>query len=182
MKKTNHIRNTVCFMVIILLIASSGLYAFLYVSRGTLIDKALASRKIIKAAEASRQQSSEIMRLYADTSESRKGLTGFFVPAESGVAVIQALEVIGASSGADVTISAIRSAAPDPDSDTKTGNISASVTASGSWNDIMKAFELVETLPYKHNVSQANLTYGGQANEKAIRRWQISFDITVTTI
>ena len=88
--------------------AAVALYAYLYNMVGVSVDRARLAEDIISAEQSARSQSKDLEAEYASTAIARARLPGLFVPAGNAVAFIEALESLGPSSGAQVSISSIQ--------------------------------------------------------------------------
>ncbi len=183
MKHPQKLRNTALLFAAASLFVMVGLYAYMYRASESFIDSAINARKIANANQAARAQGKEIIRLHESTAAKRDRLARLFVPAENAVAVIQAIESIGNSSGAAVSISSIKSS-QSADPKDRIGQVTASVVISGSWKNVMRALELFETLQYQKSIKNVSVNYTGQKKEEkdATRQWQANFDISVATV
>ncbi|MCX6716201.1 MAG: hypothetical protein NT077_04295 [Candidatus Taylorbacteria bacterium] len=183
MKHPRNTRNIIFLLSIVSLIVAFCLYAYMYQVSNELVDSTISARKIVKDSQTNLVQGKEIIKLHESTAAKRERLSSFFVPAENAVAAIQAIESIGDSSGASVTISSIKTSAPS-DTKERIGQVTASVVISGSWGDVMQALELFETLQYQNDIKNVSLNYAGQADGSSGggRNWQSNFDISVATI
>lgn len=155
---------------------SACLYAYLYFETGSLTDRAVSDRTLLKNSEAARLQSKDIVALADQTARDRARLPGLFIPAENGVEAIKAIESVGTVSGASVDISSINAADPG---DSGMGTISAAVSIGGSWKQVTEALALFETLPYDRTINQLSLRSTGGGKDS---RWQADFTLSVTTL
>ena len=183
MKNSNHLRNIVLVFAIIAVILAIVLYIYLYESTGGLVDNAVKARSLVSTADVMKVQEKEIMDLYQNSKDQRARISKLFVPSENAVSFIKAVESIGSESGASVNISAIRANAPADDAKTKIGDVTANVAVSGDWTEVMRALELFETLPYLNTINHITLGVSGGRDLKAnIQKWQMSFDIKVSSL
>ncbi len=161
------------------LAAAVALYAYLYQQVGVSTNRARLAEDIIGTEQGAQSQSKDIQSEYQSTAAARARLPGLFVPAGNAVAFIEALESIGPASGASVSISSISADPLDGAAPGATGNISADVSAQGSWAEVMKALVLSESLPYQDVIDHVALTgqkTSATASSKA--SWQISYHIS----
>ncbi len=183
MKYTKTQRTAIVIATAILFMAVLAGYYYLNSGRVGLVDKTISLRNLAKSAESTRAQGKEILAIYENTKEARSGLTNFFIPSDSAVTIIQAIETVGTHSGANVSISSIKSHPPEK-KDMKIGKIVVSVVVNGSWKEVMKAFQLFETLPYNIRIEKVNMSSSGITgeNNEVIKKWQMGFDLSVLTI
>lgn len=182
MKHPQNIRNAAFLFGTVSFVAAICLYAYMYKASKSLVNSVVNAREIVDTDQTLRTQGKEIVKLHESTTAKRDRLSSFFVPAENAVTVIQAIESIGNSSGATVSISSIKSSQP-ADPKEKIGQVTASVVIGGPWKNVMQALELFETLQYQNDIRNVNVNYVGQTEGKdTTRRWQASFDISVATI
>ena len=167
------------------LLVSGALYAYLYHDTLALTEHAIGARASVADAAERQKQSRDILALAASTAASRARLSGLFVPSDDAVAFIQSIESIGAASGANVALSAIAASPLDTAKPGTIGTISAHVTASGSWSNVMRAVELLEALPYHSSVDKMALSASipaGDRSGRAPRAWVASIDLSASTI
>jgi len=166
------------------LVAAVALYAYLYGMVGASADRARLAEDIIGTEQGAQKQSKGLQDEYASTAAARARLPGLFVSAGNAVAFIEALESIGTASGASVSISSISADPLDGAAPGTTGNISADVTAQGSWAEVMRALVLSESLPYQDAIDHIALA-GGRSNaagDASKAAWQISYHISALLI
>lgn len=179
--KHSGLRSGIFLFALLGLGLAACIYAYLYIETDALVGKTLSDRNVLTNAAAARLQGSEIIQLHAATAERVSRLGSYFVPSENAVAVIQAIESIGASSGAVVNISSINAAPPDET--THIGRVSAAVSISGTWKEVTEALALFETLPYDRTMDRLTVrTSGGGGKAAAPQSWQADFDLSVGTI
>ena len=174
-------RNSMFLIALIILVASIGIYVYLYKATSDEVAKTLTSRNILRNTQSARLQGNQTLDLLSTTADKRMRSTTYFVPADNAVAVIQAIESIGKQSGATVTISSIN--ATNPDDTTHVGRVSASVGINGTWKDVLEAIALFETLPYDRSMNQLNLHLADKtADSKDSSHWQADFNLSVATL
>lgn len=184
MKNQNHIRNVILSVSIIALILAIGSYIYMYRGTFNLVEKTTIARSVMGSSEVTRLQEKEILNLSRKTEESRKRMNDVFVPSQNAVNFIKAIESIGDNSGATVVISSIKSSAPDTTvGSVKIGKVTANVNVTGSWTNVMRSLELFESLPYISEISRISLTSAGGVSTKDVeQKWQLAFDISVSSI
>ena len=174
--KHSGLRKGILALTIAGLLLASGIYAYMYTQSYALADAVVSDRALLKNSETSRLQGKDIVTLADATSAERAKLPAFFIPAESGVEAIKAIESVGEVSGASVDISSINAA--DPDESSHMGRISAAVSIAGTWRQVTEAIALFETLPYDRTINQLSLrSVGGKDS-----RWQADFTLAVATL
>ena len=163
-------------VALILLSVAVGLYVYLYMQTGTIVEKTLSDRSALRTAQATRVQGSEVVQLQQNTVDSRSKLRTFFVPSEDTVAFIKAVESVQGESGADVSLSALSAVAPTETN--KIGRVSATVSVEGSWSQVMKALSLFESMPYDRKMNSLSMRSSGSKEAQ----WHASFSLVVGTI
>lgn len=184
MKNIGKIRSLTVLIIVAVFAACLGVYYFISNETSRYTDKTLSARKVIRAAEAARAQSKDIQALYDKSVEARKGITNFFIPSDSAVTALQTIESVGSTSNAVVTISSPKEVLPDGKSGDPTGRISADVSVTGTWKDVIKAFQLFETLPYETTIDNVSFTSSNisKSDSEMMKRWQVSFKISIMTL
>lgn len=181
MSHPRNLRNTILFTSLVVLAASACVYAYLFEETSSLVGKTIAAHEALLSAQASKLQGQEIVSLFDSSSAKRARIKSFFVPSENAVAVIQAIESVGQSSGASVAISSINAVPPVDKS--PIGHVSAAVVINGTWTDVMRAVTLFEDLPYDSTMSGLGLRYSGPSEDKTgAHHWQAGFSLSVDTI
>lgn len=163
------------------LIFAAGVYMYLYHDTLMSSDHAVVARSSVAQEGQREKQSKDILALASSTAPARARLASFFVPADDAVAFIQAMESVGASSGASVSIASIAQGSTDGKG---IGSLTAHIVISGSWTEVMKAVELFEVLPYKASIDHLTLDTSIGAGDRAssARSWQATFDIIASTL
>lgn len=173
MKKSTNMRNTMLIFSVLAFAVSLSLYWYFRNATSEIMAETLAARKMVLDNQISKIQGKELVRISEESRAKRERLNALFVPAENAVSVIQDIEAIGDSSGAAVSISSIKAA----------GQVTAAVSITGLWPDVMQAIELFETLPHQKTIRNLSLNFLEAAGPKdSFSRWQASFDISVATI
>ena len=142
-------------------IAASCLYLYLYSRTSSLVDQAILAKDIVAAEETDKTQGNGIISMYQATAAERANLQGYFVQESDAVAFINAVEEVGNESGATVSISSINADNSVGSSTGVVGSITASITAGGSWAEVMRSLALFEALPYGISIKRASLSVSG---------------------
>jgi len=184
MKKSSSLHLLMLFTALIVLIASAGLYTYLYYETGVLTERDVTARGVVAAEQADQVEGKDLQVLYDSTAADRARLPGLFVPADDAVVFIQSIESISAQSGATVSILSIsknsNAAAPAG----TIGTITAHISVNGSWTNVMRTLTLFETLPYRSAVNHITMTVSTLSGGKGGGgpTWQLSFDIAASTL
>ncbi|MDE2038359.1 MAG: hypothetical protein KGI69_04055 [Patescibacteria group bacterium] len=159
-------------------IVAACAYIYLYEQTGALTDRALLAADVVAAEKADKAQGTDIMSVYQSTASSRARLPGLFVSSDDAVRFITAIEAVGPASGAAISISSIVADPSGAAAPGTIGTISASVVATGSWSEAMRAFALLESLPLAAAVDRAALTLSAPATGASkAARWTLSLDM-----
>jgi hypothetical protein len=137
------------------------------------------ARDIVAAEEQNATSEQGLSQIYQSTVDARARLHTLFIPTDAAVQIIEALEGIGAKTGAAVELSAISADNLDAAEAGTIGKIDAHITANGSWASVMRSLKLVEDLPYPVSVSNVTLASGGPTSK---REWEVSFEVKVPII
>ena len=160
-----------------------ALYAYMYWQVHVSVRKAITARDLAHNAQIFKEKQNDMMALYESTLNDRARLTTFFIPSDSSVQFIEAVEALGPQSGAKIQLSSI-DAAIDPGAGVGTeGGVRAQVDVEGSWTAVYKAILLAERLPYKVVVNNILMSTAlPAAGSKAPRVWRAAFDIQASTL
>jgi len=184
MKKSSQLHILMLVTAVIALLASMGLYGYLYSQTRVLTEREVTARGVIEAEVASQTEGKDLLVLYDTTREARALLSGLFVPADNAVAFIQSIESISSQSGAAVSILSIVNNSTATALPGTIGTITARLSVTGTWTNVMRTLMLFETLPYRSAINHITLntsTLKGAAAGAALQ-WQLSFDIAASTL
>ena len=169
---------------IALVLVSACLYLYLYEETQALVGRAIDARSVVLSDLKNRAQGKDLLSVYQTTAASRASLPGLFVPADNAVVFIQTVESMGQSSGAAVTISSIASSPSAGKAPGAIGTVTAHISASGSWESVMRTLSLFEAFPYRSAINHVTLSASTLSTDKAAkgRAWMMSFDIAASTL
>ncbi len=160
--------------VLTVAMALAYVYGHLFI-KSSLVDLAdLRSRVITEQAYTSIDQ--DLVSTHKETADERARVASYFVTEADTVSFIEAIESLGARTGADVTIESIEAA-----SDATDARIHAKVEARGSWAAVMRTLIMAETLPYASSVTNVRLDISGSAGSSSRERWRGLFVVEAIT-
>lgn len=170
-----------------LAISGAG-YVLLY--KAVVSEARESSQAIAEVAleNTKRLREQELTATYADTLSDRTRLASFVISEAEIVDFIEAVEGVGADSGAQVEISAIGKGDIAKTEKVSFGHIAAHLEIQGSWINVMRALILVENMPYSISMNNFNLVAMGDLAAASapvkgaapkVRQWKMSFDIKV---
>jgi hypothetical protein len=170
-------------MAVITLGFTVGVYVYLERAVDASIAHAVAARNLVRSEQANTSQQQNIISVYEATAANRARLYGNFVPVDAVVTFIEAIENLGNETGSQVTLSGINADPLDGAVTGTTGKVSGHVTASGSWESVMRVLTLAEVLPYKVSTDNVALNVSVVPDGKNQKRvWNMSFDIQADSI
>ena len=184
----NHSRGThghLFLLVLALAVAAvvAALYGYMRYAIGSSVSRAILAREIVRLKDADKSRADEVMQLYQSTAADRARLSGFFIPADDVVSFIEAVEAIGPQSGAALTLSSIGADAPSKPAPGAFGSARAKVEAHGSWQAVMKALKLAESLPYDITIDNVRLDGSLQPSGRGtIHSWSLSYDLSASLV
>lgn len=160
----------------------SLLYAYIVISLNKSVDKTLLTKNQVKEMNERAVREKDMARIYEQTANERKEISRLFVPINSSLEFIEAIEELGKQSGSKINLSSINT---DNSVATTTmfSNIEAHVDVIGSWNAVMKTLVLAELMPYITTVDKVRLeTSFTDSDKSASHSWRMSFNIKAKTI
>jgi len=172
-----HISLLVLAVVVLLVVAAVNVYMHQKVSVS--VEHAVLARDIVVAEQENATNEQGLSQVFQSTTAARARLHSLFIPSDAAVQIIEALEGIGAETGATVDLSSISADNLDAEPSGTIGSIDAQISADGSWASVMRSLKLVEDLPYPVTVSDVSLSSGGAASK---REWKVSFKVKVPII
>lgn len=172
-----HISLLILAVVVLMVVVAVNIYMRQKV--GVSVDHAVLARNIVIAEQANAASDQNLSQIYQSTVGLRARLQGLFIPSDSAVQLIEALESIGSETGAAITLGSISADNLDAAASGTVGSVGASVSAEGSWAAVMQSLKLVENLPYPVTVSSVALSSGGPSTKRV---WQASFDVRAPII
>lgn len=173
MKKLSSQHYMLAILSVAAIAVSIGAYVFMYRTAMQSAVSAAAARASVAAAKDAEREAEEQGSIYQKTAAARASLPSFLVNDNNALAFIQKVESVGKESGAAVSISSLSSGAA-PGSSKQA--VSAIVSMNGSWQAVMRAIGLVESLPYALSVRSVNLNSSPAAVAPA---WSASISLSV---
>jgi len=173
--------------LLILAVLTLGISVVVYISMqnavASSIAHALTARNLVRTEQVNSSQEQSILQIYQETATDRARLLQNFVPSDTVVTFIEAIENLGAETGSQVTLTGITADPLEGALVGTTGNVSGHVTASGSWSAVMSVLTLAEVLPYKVTTDNIAMNVSVVPDGKGQKRiWNMSFDIHVLSI
>ena len=159
-----------------ILLASVLVFMFVYYQVGVQIGKTSDAYNRINQAQHQENQTKQIADTLSSTQAERSQLQSFFVRDDNTVGFITEIEGVGKTSGASVTLASISDDDLSSANVGATGSIHAHIDIKGSWSNVMRAFHLVESLPYGETVNNV------RATPISSKEWNIEFDLSAVLI
>ncbi len=173
------------FLIFALVVTGLAAVVYIYMQSaiGASVKSVLVARNLVRTEQVNKNQEQAVMAAYTATAADRARLMTHFVPADSVVSFIEAIEHIGPQTGSTVTLSGISADTIDGSVPGTTGTVRGHVSAQGSWESVSRALALAEVLPYKVTIDNVELTAAGMTADKVPKRsWTMSFDIQALSI
>ena len=177
--KNKTTQNSVVFLsvvagVLLLAYGAAGFYIY-NMQQGTsdLFDK-------ITSQKQSEDQQTSLAILAKNTKADLATLSGAIVPKDGAVAFIKNLETLGTTERVDFKISSAE--------ETSGGtfqNLNFEVTVGGSWAQVLKTLDIIESMPYKVSMRSVALTSGDSSPVSSGKgagvphRWQAAVSFSV---
>jgi len=176
MKKLRAQHYILLFLSIATLLVAGSAYAFMYKDT---IKKAEEESVVQGEATAASKQTSDAKDMQAAfeaSAASRALLPSFLISTDDAVPFIDSVEAIGPATGSTVSISSLSSGA---DNDASYQSVSATISASGSWANIMRAVETIENMPYAISIKELDLNESSDQSKKSAPVWTATIDVSV---
>jgi hypothetical protein len=188
--KHNH--STFLFMAILVGLFALSVYGYLYYKINLSLEKTAKAQSLVNSAALTKEREKTFMQTYEKTASKWSRLQSLFVKSGEVVNFIEAVESLGSESGSKVAISSIDADNLDNAPAGKEGSIRMNVTANGSWQSVMRALSLAETLPYKVTINNVQASASsenikssdvkGSKVETVSKAWNLSFSLQAAMI
>ena len=176
MKKLRLQHYILLILSILTLSLACSAYVFMYKDAVTKAEEESLVRTESAAASKHVLQIKDMQTTYQDTVQDRAALPSFLVSADDAVPFIDAVEAIGPATGSTLSISSLSSGT---DSSTSHGVVTASVSVKGDWANVMRAVEMIESMPYALTVKSLDLNASSDSSSKSPSSWSASLDVSV---
>lgn len=165
---TTNVRLIIASVVCLAVLTGVGVLVYIISSHMQATQQLAADLDREVAREA---QLRSIEKLVGDVSDERAAIEAQFVSAENVVSFIDRVEALNRDIAADIAISSVTEQQPSADG---IGSISMQLRVAGSWQSVLQAIALIETLPVATRLGSVSLT--GSENG-----WVSNFTITTLT-
>jgi hypothetical protein len=160
-----------------ILVCSVLAFWFVYYQVGVQMGNSDVAYGQIAQAQMQETQARQVVDTLSDTQAERGLLQSFFVSDAETVGFISQIENVGKEAGnATVTIVSISDDDLSAAATGTTGSIHAHIDIQGTWPDAMRAFHLMESLPYGESIDNV------RATPASAKEWSIEFDLTAVLI
>jgi hypothetical protein len=166
---TNHRHYILLLIACVTTVVSVLGYIVLY--RMVVSSAALAATAAADEAIASQknQYEKELTAIYSSSFNELSRIAGYVVSQEKIVEFIQSVESIETNSGAKVELSGIDSGNFAPTEANPIGSLKAHMEIEGSWKNVMRAFVMLENIPYSISLNNIRLV-----KDSEDRLWKMS--------
>lgn len=175
MKKLRSQHYTLLALAILSLAAAIAAYVFMYKDAIGEAQKTALAKANTAAASDQALAEKKTETTYEDTAADRALLPSFLVSEDNAVAFIDAVDAVGSTTGAAVSLSSLSSGT---DSVTSELVVTATISVSGAWPSVMRAIALVEDLPYALSVKSLSLNASDDLSSRAAQ-WSASMSVSV---
>jgi len=152
-------------------------FVFVYLQVEAQMSNTSAAYGRINQAQSEENQAHQVVGTLSAAQSQLDLLNSFFIRDDQTVAFINQIETVGGEAGsAVVTIASISDDDLSTSAAGTTGTIRAHINIQGTWPDAMRAFHLVESLPYGESIDSVRVTPTGEKD------WSIGFDLTAVMI
>jgi hypothetical protein len=176
MKHFHHHIPLLILAVAVTAVAGS-LYAYMFYATASSVARANSARDVVALEKADQSQEKSLIATASTTESNRARLASFFVPADSVVSFITALEALGPESRSAVSIASISSDSLSGKASGTIGSAQAHIDARGSWSSVMRALSLAERMPYAVSISNVLLDESAASAGSKNHMWSLSMDI-----
>jgi hypothetical protein len=172
----NHRHYILLTLAVITFVVTS--FGFVYI-RQRIYDQTINAQELSKETkrlEDEKSHEAEVKSVYAQIAEQRTVINSYIVPKDKIVHFIESVEAIGATTTSDIQLSniATKDIVKGKKIEDNFTNMTAHVTAVGTWPNIMRSLTLVENLPYSISLSNLHLDINTAVDPDAV-------DLTATT-
>lgn len=180
--KNNH--SKLLLMAITVTMFVIGIYAYMHHIINLSVQKVIESKGKADSVALTREREENFLQTYKSTSSKWSKLQDFFVDSNKIVDFIEIIEKLSTESGSKVTIASIEADNPDKIQSGKEGFARLKINAKGSWNAVMKALALSETLPFKLTINNVRANISGESidSQKGASNWTMDYDLQVSMI
>jgi hypothetical protein len=175
--KHSHNHIPLLILAIAVTAMAGSLYAYMFYATTASVARANSASDVVALEKADQSQEKSLMSVASTTAIDRARLASFFVPADSVVSFITALEALGPESGSAVSIASIASDSLSGKTSGTVGSAQAQINARGSWSSVMRALSLAERMPYAVSISNVRMDESGAMAGSKSRSWNLSLDI-----
>lgn len=112
------------------------------------------------------------------TAKDRADLDAYFVSNDDVVSFIEDIEGLKVATGADIKVVSVNVAADSKNTSVQT--LTLSTTIDGSWNQQMHALSLIESMPYRTNVSSVQFRLLSDIDRTLPKQWSGSITFSVS--
>ncbi|MDE2188804.1 MAG: hypothetical protein KGJ35_03715 [Patescibacteria group bacterium] len=179
MKKLKSQHYILLFVSILTVCVAAISYNFLYHQALSKAEAAAVAEAKVASMAATSIEEKKTAEIFATTATERSQLSDSMVSEGNAVPFIDSVEGIAAKSGATISLSSLSSGT---DSASSHATVLASVTIRGSWQNALRALELLENLPYAISMQNLNLTETNSSDAKSAPQWTINVSLSVLSI
>jgi Tfp pilus assembly protein PilO len=177
MKKLRSQHYILLVLSVLAIFASAAAYFFMYNDAMKKAQEEANVQASVKAASKHAVEVENMKTIYDETAANRALLPSFLVSAGNAVPFIDAVEAIGPESGSTVSISSLSSGT---DSNSSLEVVTATISAVGTWQNVMRAVEMIEDMPYAISVKNLHLDVLSSSDSSAAApHWTATMDISV---
>jgi Tfp pilus assembly protein PilO len=173
---TNHRHYILLIFAIITLVVT--VFGFIFL-RKDIYERAGVAAEIVKEVnqiDEKNKREIDIANIYDKSSGQRNLLSSFLVSKEQIVNLIESIEQIGTDTSTNLELSGIVN--QEVSKDNKVSTFQSHIEVQGSWSNVMRAFILIENMPYSVSLNNIRLV---KSNASKSQEWTLSLDARVLT-
>jgi Tfp pilus assembly protein PilO len=177
MKKLRSQHYILLVLSVLAIFTAATAYYFMYNDSMKKAQEEANVQASVKAASKHAVDIESMKTIYNETAASRAKLPAFLVSLGDAVPFIDAVEAVGPASGSTISISSLSSGTA--------GNsayqvVTATISAVGTWPNVMRAVEMIEDMPYAISVKSLRLDVISSSDSSATApHWTAAMDISV---
>ncbi len=195
--KTKHGHLLFLILALLATIFVAAIYFYMNNMINVYMAKTATLKATIAAGAVNKERDQSFMKAYEATANKWAKLPNLFVQSNRIVDFIESVEALGKESGGKVSLSSLDADNLDLSPPGTGGTVRVHITAQGSWQSVMHALALAETLPYKVSINNFHADVSSDSqNQVAVEKnsnnaagkdaprqnWNLSFDLKAQMI
>ena len=153
--KKNHL---ILIFVVLACILALGVYGVFYHALSSEVAATSEKESRIALLKDKEEEIVTQKKLIDESKEMRSALEKYFVSEEDLVSFLEPFELLGPTTGTDMTLSSVDVVTPQGDTTTGMPALAISISAEGTFSSVYHLLALLEDLPYEVQIGQVSLS------------------------